>query len=135
MTTPPAAHEHADERRRDLRLPFTARGVAEDTLIPGAEFIDVLGSDISRGGLMLHAAREDLLTPYGVLHLVFTPIDSGEPIQVKVQIQWRFRPVIAATGECSIGCRFVDTADEEIQKLLRRAQTAIARGEFARHDA
>lgn len=131
MTTPNDKVVHASERRHHIRIPFAARGIGEDELVAGGDFINVTGSDLSEGGLMLHVSREELVTPYGLLQLVFTPLDDGEVIQLTVQIVWRRRDVLFPKEACTIGCKFVHTPHRAIQMLLDRARQLRVRDDAA----
>lgn len=107
------------------RYPVLVPGTAELGVLKNSGPFNVIASNISRSGMVLHAnAMEDLLQTEDVLRLVFHPLIGKKPVILHGRIVWQRAKIMDTIGNFTFGVMFINTPDAEIDLIFGPAQAA-----------
>lgn len=112
------------ERRAHPRYALVMKGLAEHTKLVGSGQIEIIASNISRSGMLVHTDSGDMLSEHDLMEFTFTPLHDGELIRLKVRVMWIERDLSKQMGRVSCGCAFIDTPAVLVDRLLGPAAEA-----------
>ncbi len=121
-----AAEMHGVDRRVMPRYCLVEKGLMEHLALAGSSQIEVVASNISVTGILLHTNHGSTLAPDDLLSVTFTPLYEGELITVKVRVVWIRQHMVHDLGNCTFGCYFFETPQETVNRLLAPAREAAA---------
>jgi hypothetical protein len=126
----PAGPGPGKERRRLPRYPTRVEGTAWSVTRVAVDPFNVMVTDISLEGMMLHTAAEELgrFQVGDDLLLGFPHPTPDNQVRLRGQVVWKRRGVMNLLGSWTFGVEFHDTPEPEIRKLLdpaARGQTPL----------
>lgn len=112
------------ERRAHPRYAILIKGVADHVGLVGGGGFDILASDISEGGILLHALHAGTLAVEDILKLTFSPLQEGDFVNLQVRVVWIKENMAPHLGKVSFGCFFYRTPLADINEVLIPARVA-----------
>ncbi len=127
--TPARPGFNGRENRTSTRYPTMIRGYAQGKA-GGTQSFEVVASNVSEGGLLLHTNHGAPLAEGDLLTLTFMPLLAGKLIVVKGAIAWVADAAAPALGRRSFGLAFLGANPDAVERLIAPAREA-ARSKLA----
>jgi len=84
----------------------------------------VLASDVSEGGILLHANHAGAVAVEDLLKLTFSPLQEGDFVNLQVRVVWIKENLAPHLGKLSFGCFFFRCALASINEIVIPARVA-----------
>lgn len=123
---PETAFVSAKDRRAVPRFPILMKGTMEPIGVPGAPSVDVVTTNISVAGVLVHTNRAETLSVDDLVALTFTPLLEGNLIRLRARVVWMRKDMLPQLGSSTVGLLFYGTPEEDIRRLLDVARAADA---------
>jgi hypothetical protein len=112
------------ERRSNPRYAVLIKGVADHVGLVGGGGFDVLASDVSEGGILLHANHAGAIAVEDLLKLTFSPLQDGDFVNLQVRVVWIKENMAPHLGKLSFGCFFFRSPLAAINEIVIPARVA-----------
>jgi len=112
------------ERRAGPRYAVLIKGVVDHVGLVGGGAFDVLASDISEGGILLHSNHASSLAVDDLLKITFSPLQDGAVVTLQLRVVWMKKGMAPHLGKVSFGCFFFRTPLAAINEILVPARVA-----------
>jgi len=117
----------AAERRKFLRYAILIEGEVRPALT-GTGVFKVASSNISLGGIVLHAVEGEILQENDLIDISFPAVFSPDAVHLKGRVVWKARSQYKHLGNWSFGVLFYGTPEQEIRRIVDPAEAATLAG-------
>jgi hypothetical protein len=112
------------ERRAHPRYPLLTTGEAKHVALQGAGEFRVAATNISMGGMVVHADSGGIVEPGDILTLKFSILQEP-PVELHARVVWKRKGIESVLGEWSFGLLYFNTSEDEIRRLHDPARAAF----------
>ena len=112
------------ERRAHTRYPILTTGEAKHVALHGSGSFRIAASNISMGGMVIHAESGEIIENGDILKLKF-PILQEPPVELQVRVVWKRKGEEVILGAWAFGLLFFGTSETEIRRLHDPARAAF----------
>jgi len=112
------------ERRAYPRYPLLTTGEAKHVALHGSGAFRIAASNISMGGMVIHAESGDIVESSDILKLKF-PLLHEPPVELQARVVWKRSGLESVLGEWAFGVLFFGTSESEIRRLHDPARAAF----------
>jgi hypothetical protein len=115
------------ERRQFPRYAILIEGEVRPALT-GTGVFRVASSNISLGGIVLHAVEGEILQENDLVDISFPAVFSPDAVHLKGRVVWKARNQYKHLGNWSFGILFYGTPESEIRRIVDPAEAATMAG-------
>lgn len=112
------------ERRVYPRYPILMHGFADPIGVHGAGRLQVVVSNVSQTGMLVHIDRGEMVHVNDLLRFSFHLLPAGKIVWLTGRIKWIAQGLVQHIGNWSVGILFFETPEEDINRIFVPARDA-----------